>query len=158
MKIICDIDGTVADNTHREHYITGIKKDYDKFYDPALIALDKPIEKAVSAIQRILAMNTDFMYLTGRRNNTLVATNDWLRKHGIWRCVYAREDGDRRPAVVYKEETISKITSGPISACPLFIDDDPRNEAMYWKYGIPLHAPDCWDNFMIGKKDTWGKK
>ena len=30
--ILCDIDGTVADNSHRQHFLEG-KKDWDGFFD-----------------------------------------------------------------------------------------------------------------------------
>ena len=29
--VICDIDGTIADNSHRQHYLLG-KKDWKKFF------------------------------------------------------------------------------------------------------------------------------
>jgi hypothetical protein len=154
MKIICDIDGTVADNTHREHHIAGVEKDYDKFYDHALIALDKPIEKALKVIPHILDVSEtyEFVYLTGRPESTRQATYDWLNKYDIYAPIYMRANNDRSRAVEYKERFVRTYGSRM-----LFIDDDPRNEAMYWKYGIPLHAPDCWNSFMINKVDVWPK-
>lgn len=156
MKIICDIDGTVADNSHREGFIQNGNKDWDKFYDPVLIAQDKPIEKAVRTIKHILAKTPnyyDFMYLTGRPERTREATREWLLNNGILASLHMRSDVDKQPAVKFKENFVNKY-----GFQMLFIDDDPRNEAMYWKYGVPLHAPDCWDNFMIGKVDVWPKE
>ena len=40
--VICDIDGTIADNSHRQHYLEG-KRDWKSFFEG--IENDKPILK-----------------------------------------------------------------------------------------------------------------
>lgn len=42
--IVFDIDGVLADCSHRLKYIQGEDKDYDKFYSDKEIMKDKPIE------------------------------------------------------------------------------------------------------------------
>jgi 2-hydroxy-3-keto-5-methylthiopentenyl-1-phosphate phosphatase len=40
--VICDIDGTIANNDHRQHFLEG-KKDWDGFFSS--LSEDKPILK-----------------------------------------------------------------------------------------------------------------
>ena len=48
--VLCDIDGTIANNDHRQHYLEG-KKDWDGFFselineDHTFISKDKILEK-----------------------------------------------------------------------------------------------------------------
>ena len=69
--ILCDIDGTVANNDHRQHFLEG-KKDWDGFFD----ALDKdePIYPIINKIVKEQQYGKDIIFLTGRperyRNTT----------------------------------------------------------------------------------------
>tara|TARA_B100000795_G_C22636774_1_gene374842 strand:- start:55 stop:219 length:165 start_codon:yes stop_codon:yes gene_type:complete len=45
--ILCDIDGTVANNDHRQHFLDG-KKDWDGFFDA--LNKDKPIHSIINKI------------------------------------------------------------------------------------------------------------
>ena len=58
MNVVFDLDGTLADNSHREHFLQGEKKDWDAFFEasdgdlpiwPAintLVALDSTLDRA----------------------------------------------------------------------------------------------------------------
>jgi hypothetical protein len=164
MVIFCDIDGTVADNAHREGFLQGGKKDWDAFYDPARILQDRPMWGALRVLTHILATPhffSTFIFLTGRPERTREVTNAWFRQHfGIQTrtletfgaavahrpFLIMRGDTDRRRAYVYKEDAITKIVDRP----KLFIDDDLRNQAMYSRHGIFLKAPECWEVLKVG--------
>lgn len=42
--ILCDIDGTCANLTHRLMFVQGTQKNWSMFLDPAIVALDTPME------------------------------------------------------------------------------------------------------------------
>lgn len=158
MFILCDLDGTVADNSHRAGFIQSTVKDWDAFYQPDLILQDKPIDKAVKVVNRLITSgHVHFAFLTGRPERTRQATETWLGWHTQYSKlplnpkVYMRKDGDHTSADKYKEGIISYLQPyGPF----LFIDDDLRNVDMYWRYGLFLHAPSCWDSFHLESSKT----
>lgn len=156
MILLVDIDGTIADNSHREGFLQGSKKDWDSFYNPELMAKDEPIAVAMEVVPRLITREgIHFLFLTGRPERTREVTVAWLAKH--IGCVATppssvdgphllmRPDGDHRRADVYKEEwvTFLKKWNKPL----VFIDDDERNTEMYRKHGIYLKAPECWSVF-----------
>jgi hypothetical protein len=164
MVILCDLDGTVADNSHRQGFLQAGKKDWDSFYNPDLIWADEPIEKALEVLPKLIIKTMpNFFFLTGRPERTRQVTDAWIEKHvGVKTRMpgpvqpapisdahrpqlVMRKDGDHRAANVYKEDLCRFLYdhARPI----LFIDDDERNQAMYSRYGIFLKAPDCWEVF-----------
>ena len=48
MRIVFDLDGTLADGTHREHFITGETKDWDAFFEAS--DGDLPIRPAIETL------------------------------------------------------------------------------------------------------------
>jgi hypothetical protein len=57
--ILCDIDGTVANNDHRQHFLEG-KKDWDGFFDK--LDEDEPIRPIINKVienNKILFSNFD---------------------------------------------------------------------------------------------------
>ena len=61
--ILCDIDGTVANNDHRQHFLEG-KKDWDGFFDA--LDKDKPIFLIINKIIRENESGKNIIFLTGR--------------------------------------------------------------------------------------------
>jgi hypothetical protein len=165
MIVICDIDGTIADNSHREGFIQGGQKDWDSFYKPELMERDTPIAAAMRALPELVSkVQQNFFFLTGRPERTRETTAAWIKLHfGISTRrpgethvfpgylektpqMVMRGNTDRRPAHVYKQSLCEFLHTG--NGRPLlFIDDDLRNEEMYKLYGIFLHAPQCWEVF-----------
>lgn len=100
---IFDIDGTLADCSHRLHHITGDKKDWDAFY--AACKDDKPIED-VCKLCRELGMEYEILFVTGRPQKTLDDTLAWLIKYDLpvlLDCLYMRCDDDRRQDYLLKK-------------------------------------------------------
>lgn len=90
--IVFDIDGVLADCSHRLKYIQGKDKDYDRFYSDEEIMKDKIIEagrKIMDMLYNLYAMEdfyrpTEFygkiILLTGRNEICKKATNTWVIK------------------------------------------------------------------------------
>ena len=115
MKIVCDIDGTIADLSHRLHFIQpeeGGKKDWDSFF--AGVSDDEPIQ---SVIETVDAMATGYdntvEFWTGRSESVRSETEVWLMQN-VWawwafpenRVLKMRAEGDRRPDYIVKMEFI----------------------------------------------------
>ena len=108
---IVDIDGTIADLSHRLHHIQGDKKDWDAFH--AACDKDTPIKDVVDVVITLEGLiNTRLIFVTGRPESSRVKTQKWLAKTwGIeydledWEeDLYMRCDGDFRPDFEIKKE------------------------------------------------------
>lgn len=147
LHFFVDIDGTVADNSHREGFLQGTKKDWEAFYNPALILQDKVVPGVDKPLTKLME-NPDMKvtFLTGRPERTRDVTHEWFARNldlVLYRDeIIMRKDDDHRAATRYKEEMIRMYTS-PTSRM-VFIDDDIRNVGIYSKYGLFLKAPECW--------------
>jgi predicted secreted acid phosphatase len=147
--IVVDIDGTIADNSHREGFIQGTQKDWDSFYRPELMKEDKLIIGAREGLVKLTHnRNHKVIFLTGRPERTRAVTADWLETY-IWPVfegeLFMRGDKDRRKAHDYKRDQVVKLyAQNKIYHNFLFIDDDPQTYEMFWEYGVVLQAPECW--------------
>lgn len=95
MDIIVDIDGTLADCTHRLHFITPpqtgsdrdedrevartFKKDWDSFF--AACGGDAPILPVVNLIEALALADHQLIFCTGRPERTRDATRIWVNVH-----------------------------------------------------------------------------
>lgn len=122
MTVVFDIDGVVADATHREHFLRSKPKDWDGFF--AACPADAPVKVGLDLLRGFLAEH-DVVWLTGRPERIRTQTEDWLAQHatGHGRLVM-RGDTDRRQASVYKVQHLQQLKSQ--TAIELFVDDDPR--------------------------------
>lgn len=73
--VIVDIDGTIADCSHRLRHIQSDKKDWDTFFDEC--DLDIPIPVVIDLVKR-LGFHYEILYLTGRKEKTHLKTLLWL--------------------------------------------------------------------------------
>lgn len=105
--VVFDIDGTLADLSHRLHHIVNPEntKDWDAFYGACVD--DQPITEMV-AICRAVAREFSIQFWTGRSDRVRRETVEWLRLHvGPWvleSAIRMRADGDYRPDHVVKAE------------------------------------------------------
>ena len=107
MIYIFDIDGTLADISHRLHFIQQAPKDWRGFF--AACVDDDPIPEVI-AVARALGSFADIVLVTGRTEEIRQKTLDWLAAERV--PVYAllmREDGDHREDHVIKAEHLAKL-------------------------------------------------
>lgn len=153
--IVFDIDGVLADCSHRLKYIQGKNKDYEKFYSDEEIMKDKIIEagrKIVDMLYNLYTMEdfyrpTEFygkiILLTGRSEICEETTRIWVSKN-IFKdlslySIIMRPKNDWRPAHEVKESLIEKHI-GFENILFAFDDDDQVNE-MYKKHGVMCYKP-----------------
>ena len=83
--IIFDLDGTLADIEDRRQLCTkeNGKMDWNKFFDPDNIKLDKPNIPVIMMAQALTAFGYKIAIFSGRSARTEDATKDWLHEQDI---------------------------------------------------------------------------
>lgn len=118
---VFDIDGVLADVTHRLHHLQARPQRWERFFteadrDPLL---DEGADRLRAALEE-----RDVVYLTGRPERTRRLTERWLASHDLpTGPLIMREDHDHRPARYMKREVLRKLaTTREIVSV---LDDDP---------------------------------
>lgn len=132
--IIVDIDGTLADITHRRHHIDRKRKRWGKFFQ----AMDKdlPIPE-VAARVRQLSQDHTIILVTGRPEDYRGQTEAWLKKFKIpYQALYMRKSGDFRSDDIVKQEILNQHIKK--ENVRLVIDDRPRVIRMWRENGLEV--------------------
>ena len=126
---IFDLDGTLADPSHRLRYIKGEKKDWKKFFESVG---DDELIIPVAELLDDLAANTEIVIVTGRSDECRKATADWLSKHEIdYVSLHMRKAGDRRPDYIVKLEILVQLRSQ--NYLPIMAFEDRASVASMWR-------------------------
>lgn len=121
---IFDIDGTIADCSHRLEHIKKDNPDWDTFY--SLCVNDKPIDY-VCHLMRVLARNFEIVFVTGRSEKFRKHTVEWLKSQFgsfVDYCLFMRPDGDHRPDYELKKEIYKKHIKDNFDVLGVFEDRD----------------------------------
>lgn len=135
MDVIVDLDGTLADCTHRLHHIRDSRrKNWDAFF--AACHLDEP-NPVVVALVKALERDHRLIFCSGRPERTRQATTEWLKHHvGIEKAdLYLRGDKDRRADDIVKRELLARMRTDGYDP-KLAIDDRGRVVQMWRSEGL----------------------
>jgi len=137
--IIIDIDGTIADHSHRLHHITKQPKDYDSFY--SAMGEDTPIYDILWLIDLLITSHYEegdfvFFICTARREDYRKQTEEWLQKHAMRLLNVAHEMlmrplKDFRKDVIIKDEMRQKIESQGFNI--RFVLEDRQQVVDMWR-------------------------
>lgn len=132
---IFDIDGTLADLSHRLPHIQKTPKDWDAFF--GCVADDTPIEHTIKLAIDVALAGANIVYVSGRSDQCREATEDWLRRHALPEGkVYMRKQGDHRPDHQVKVELLAELRAEGHS--PVMAFDDRNAVVKMWReLGIP---------------------
>lgn len=131
---VFDIDGVLADVTHRLHFLTERPKDWSGFF---AAAVDDPPLAAGVALARESAADCEVVYVTGRPEHCRSDTERWLAAHGLPEgALRMRARRDHRPARVAKPELLRTLAQGRVVA--VVVDDDHEVCAAYEAAGWPV--------------------
>ena len=153
-----DIDGVLADISHRIHYAKN--KEYDWFYSASELRKDAPIYEFNFLYKTI---NTELMdnqasvfFITGRPERTRLATMEWLQEHyyrfyteclkdGVLKM---RADGEYRKSPNVKFDLVAEVLDKYYGEngyanldTAVIIDDDPLN-VLAMKKAMKNHSSD----------------
>lgn len=132
---IFDIDGTLADGTHRLHWIhPRPAKDWRAYF--AACDGDAPIQHIID-LARLVYYSHRIVLVSGRSDECRDATVEWLKVHGVpYDALYMRKAGDHRNDDVLKAEILEEMIAdgwAPIMA----FDDRDRVVKMWRERGVP---------------------
>ena len=136
--VLCDLDGTLADITHRLHYVKQEPKDWDGFF--GAMGRDTLRLDVAQQVHALRDEGYEVVFVSGRPDNYRAVTEDWLRLHGFpdtrYPILFMRRAGDRRPDTVVKEE-ILRTYFPDLSLIHLVFDDRARVIQEVWrKHGL----------------------
>ena len=110
--VIFDLDGTLAliDDRRKVSTKPNGKMDWDKFFDPKNIDLDKPNSVVIKMAQTLKDVGHLIYIFSGRSSVTQSATLDWLIKHKVpFHVIKMRPVKDFTPDDVLKQNWLNDI-------------------------------------------------
>jgi hypothetical protein len=132
--VIFDIDGVLADATHRQHLVTGGRRNWDLFFE--MCGKDDVIVP-VATTSQLLDPALNVVLLTARPSWVASETRDWLEDSGVrWDLLVMREHGDYSMARDFKEFSVNELRQFGFEP-ELAFEDDERNVEMFERAGIP---------------------
>lgn len=137
MRVIFDLDGTLALIEHRRHYVdgTGPEKSWPKFFQ----ACDKdlPNHPIINTLLALEAAGHSCEIWSGRSGEVGLRTKLWLQSFGLGHVpLKMRYHDDYRPDDTLKEEWLdAAIAAG--NKPDLVFDDRDKVVSMWRRRGIP---------------------
>ena len=136
--IICDLDGTLCDITHRLRHVEQSPKNWDAFFSGVLDdSVNKPVLRVLSKFRN----TAEIIFCSGRPERCRKDTYLWLYRFACYETVsgfeefknyklYMRKDGDFRPDHEVKQEILdSSIDKDRV----LFVLDDRQQVVDMWR-------------------------
>lgn len=133
--IICDLDGTLADCTHRQHHVQGEgKKDWKAFF--ATMSEDELNENLNYILQDLWTMGNEIWFVSARPDNYRDVTEKWLYDKAKWslgadRKLIMRKAGDFRADTIVKQEILDQIKAEGVEILVAF--DDRSSVVQMWR-------------------------
>jgi len=98
---VFDLDGTLADLSHRRHLVTGDNPDHRAFF--AAVGGDAPISHVINLLVTLHSAGHKVEIWSGRSDECREETEAWLRLHGVPVVpLIMRTAGDKRPDELVK--------------------------------------------------------
>lgn len=142
--VLCDLDGTLCDITHRLNHVNGLEKDWGHFF--AGIPGDTIRPETIKILNDARARGCKIFFVSARPDDYKDLTVEWLVKHLPIDFEYAglimRRAGDRRDDVIVKQEMYDKYFKDK-HRVEFVIDDRPKVIEMWRSNG--LHVIDVGD-------------
>jgi FMN phosphatase YigB (HAD superfamily) len=118
---VFDIDGTLADGTHRIHHILKHPKDWDAYF--AAAGEDTLIRHVAEVLDALYGDGYPVVYVTGRPEDYRAETQSWLDRHGLpVTPLYMRPSGDHRDDDVVKVELLGRMRADGYEPVMVFED------------------------------------
>jgi predicted kinase len=132
--VLFDIDGTLADLTHRLHHIRNGSHNWDGFF--AACGNDAVIEPIRDLAVLIAQQGWKIILVSGRSDRVQEETKDWLGRSGVpYSELHMRKDGDYRQDFIIKSEILDRLIAEG-NEIAFVVDDRPSVVAMWRERGL----------------------
>ena len=142
---IFDLDGTLADLTHRLHFINpaqGVKKDWQGFHEACVQDAPLPVISTMSLLHK---SGADVWIWSGRSASVRQETIHWLWintplfSSDIDEILTMRDVGDYRDDAVVKQEWLSRVLDPDRKRLIAAFDDRDRVVEMWRRNGVQCY-------------------
>lgn len=117
---VFDLDNTLADTAHRQHFLEDRPRNWAGFF--AAAPEDPPLAEGVELVMTQVR-ECEIVYLTGRPERCRRDTLDWLAAQGLPAGrLHMRGNADRRPARFTKLEVLRRLARD--REIRFLVDDD----------------------------------
>ena len=133
--VLCDIDGTIAEITHRLSYVKQQPRDWDGFF--GAMGDDGPRRNIIEMVLGLARGGHEIVFVSGRPDTYRTVTEQWLWNHLSfgYTTLFMRRAGDHRPDTVVKEEILRTYFSD-LSRIYTVFDDRPSVIQMWREHGL----------------------
>ncbi len=143
MKVIFDLDGTLANIDHRLHFVQNGNKDWDGFYAACVDDVPKP------AIVELALMCDDagheIIISSGRSENVRAETVAWLEAHGVpYSALLMRPNGSFVPDQALKKAWLDQGKLGAKEDILFVVEDRDRMVKMWRDQGLTCLQVEQW--------------
>jgi len=108
MIYVFDIDGTLADISHRLHFIQQEPKDWRGFF--AACTEDLPISDIIDVLRALHAKGHTIVLISGRSDEVRGVTEAWFNNYCIpYNRILMRKHGDHREDSMVKAELLDAM-------------------------------------------------
>lgn len=132
--VLVDIDGTLADLTHRLHFVEKTPKDWKGFF--AEMAHDAPRLDVIKKVKKLSKLH-NIVLVSARPEAYRPETKAWLKKYKIpYETLIMRPNGDSRPDNEIKQDMLNTYLKKDM--IEMVIDDRPRVIRMWQENGLKV--------------------
>jgi hypothetical protein len=134
--IVFDLDGVIADASHRQHFLAAERfsdKDWDGFFNACV---DDPVIEPGHRLVGSISDDFCVVILTARIHETREKTVAWLSANDVrhdWLILRGHRQGG--PSTEWKREQLELLQEAGADI-ELALDDDPRNIVMLRDSGL----------------------
>jgi FMN phosphatase YigB (HAD superfamily) len=146
MLFIFDLDGTLADLSHRRKYVEGSPKNWAQFF--AECKNDAPKKDVISLLELLAQAGAEVRVWSGRPEHTFEATRQWLTAHvkgGDSLPLRMRPSGDFRPDTEVKQGWLDALTPSERKRLSGIFDDRDSVVAMWRANGVTCLQVDTYE-------------
>jgi len=143
---IFDIDGTLADGKHRQHFLKGERKNWPAYQK--LAHADAPVLPVVKTLKSLHSTGEKIIIASGRIEDEREVATSWLEKQRIYLGpardnetrfhpidLFMRPAKDYREDSIIKEEILNRIRADGYTVLGVF-DDRNRVVQMWRRNGV----------------------
>lgn len=136
--VLCDIDGTIADCSHRLHFVNGDTKDWKSFFEA--MGDDGPRIEVIDELMEYKSKGHEIIFVTARPEDYRKMTEAWIERafngYTPHQTIIMRRSGDKRVDTEVKQDMLTHYFA-KYSIAVVF-DDRPSVIRMWRENGLEV--------------------